>query len=168
MAQITNAGQNFLVILQIDLEDRHVEHADLAVGVEIALVGFLERTTIVGGSRLLRGSGTRQAVLLDDGLLAALGPRLAEAGIPAVIAMQGNVLQRTIATFMPVFFREFAPKRLGQIAPGFNLGKRRCADSGKSKHPNMRHLLPSFLAYFPPITRQFDVQRFLCVFAPLR
>ena len=42
----------------------------------------------------------------DDGVLAALGPRLAQAGIPAVIAMQGNVTMRTVGTFMPIFFRE--------------------------------------------------------------
>jgi hypothetical protein len=38
--------------------------------------------------------------------LAALGPRLVEAGVPAVIAMQGKVGLETIARFMPVFFAE--------------------------------------------------------------
>ena len=42
----------------------------------------------------------------DGGALSALGPRLAEAGIPAVLAMQGNVTMQTIAEFMPTFFRE--------------------------------------------------------------
>lgn len=45
--------------------------------------------------------------------LSALGPRLAEAGIPAVIAMQGNISMDTIAEFMPVFFEEL--QRDGQI-----------------------------------------------------
>lgn len=45
--------------------------------------------------------------------LAALGPRLAEAGIPAVIAMQGNVSMETVAGFMPTFFTEL--QRDGQI-----------------------------------------------------
>jgi CHAT domain/SIR2-like domain len=49
----------------------------------------------------------------DDGALAALGPRLAEAGIPAVLAMQGSVSMQTVAQFMPVFFREL--QRDGQI-----------------------------------------------------
>lgn len=40
------------------------------------------------------------------GPLAALGPRLAEAGIAAVVAMQGNVSPKTIAEFMPVFFKK--------------------------------------------------------------
>ncbi len=45
--------------------------------------------------------------------LSALGPRLAEAGIPAVIAMQGNISMQTVAEFMPVFFTEL--QRDGQI-----------------------------------------------------
>ncbi len=49
----------------------------------------------------------------DEGALAALGPRLAEAGVPAVLAMQGNVTMKTVAGFMPVFFREL--QRDGQI-----------------------------------------------------
>jgi len=51
-----------------------------------------------------------------DGLgevLTALGPRLAEAGIPAVLAMQGKISMQTVAEFMPVFFRELS--RDGQI-----------------------------------------------------
>jgi hypothetical protein len=45
--------------------------------------------------------------------LSALGPRLAEAGIPAVIAMQANIGLQTIAEFMPVFFSEL--QKDGQI-----------------------------------------------------
>lgn len=40
------------------------------------------------------------------GALSALGPRLAEAGVPAVLAMQGNISMDTIAEFMPLFFQE--------------------------------------------------------------
>jgi len=49
----------------------------------------------------------------DSGALSALGPQLAEAGIPAVVAMQGNVSMKTVAQFMPVFFTELL--RDGQI-----------------------------------------------------
>ncbi|NJK82270.1 MAG: CHAT domain-containing protein, partial [Chloroflexaceae bacterium] len=38
--------------------------------------------------------------------LVALGPRLAEAGVPAVLSMQGNVSIATLERFMPVFFHE--------------------------------------------------------------
>ncbi len=58
------------------------------------------------------GSGAEVASL-DDGALVGLGPRLAEAGIPAVLAMQGNITMRTVAEFMPVFFQEL--QRDGQI-----------------------------------------------------
>lgn len=50
---------------------------------------------------------------VDEGVLAALGPRLAAAGILAVVAMQGNVTMRTVAAFMPVFFTEL--QRDGQV-----------------------------------------------------
>ncbi|HLE51573.1 MAG TPA: CHAT domain-containing protein [Anaerolineales bacterium] len=48
-----------------------------------------------------------------QGALAALGPRLAQVGIPAVLAMQGDITMETVAHFMPVFFQELA--RDGQI-----------------------------------------------------
>jgi tetratricopeptide (TPR) repeat protein len=38
--------------------------------------------------------------------LAALGPSLAEAGVPAVLAMQGNITQKTVSQFMPSFFKQ--------------------------------------------------------------
>lgn len=38
--------------------------------------------------------------------LSALGPRMAEAGIPAILAMQGKISMETVAKFMPVFFKE--------------------------------------------------------------
>ncbi|MBP1700928.1 MAG: hypothetical protein H6Q38_35 [Chloroflexi bacterium] len=41
-----------------------------------------------------------------QGAMAALGPQLAQAGVPAVIAMQGDVSMNTVAQFMPVFFQE--------------------------------------------------------------
>jgi hypothetical protein len=58
------------------------------------------------------GSGA-EARTGDGGALAAFGPRLAEAGVPAVVAMQGNVTMQTMAQFMPVFFQEL--QRDGQI-----------------------------------------------------
>jgi len=43
----------------------------------------------------------------------ALGPQLARAGVPAVLAMQGDISVETNGRFMPLFFRELA--RHGQI-----------------------------------------------------
>lgn len=45
--------------------------------------------------------------------LQAIGPRLAQAGIPAVIAMQGNISMDSVKKFMPVFFEEL--QKDGQI-----------------------------------------------------
>lgn len=39
-------------------------------------------------------------------VLQAIGPRLAQAGVPAVIAMQGNISMESVKKFMPVFFAE--------------------------------------------------------------
>lgn len=49
----------------------------------------------------------------DGDALSALGPRLAEAGVPAVLAMQGKISMQTVAEFMPIFFAEL--QRDGQI-----------------------------------------------------
>jgi hypothetical protein len=59
-----------------------------------------------------RSSGG-DVIAADGGALAALGPRLAEAGAPAVVAMQGDISMATIEQFMPVFFREL--REHGQI-----------------------------------------------------
>jgi hypothetical protein len=45
--------------------------------------------------------------------LQALGPKLAQAGVPAVIAIQGNVSMESIKKFMPIFFAEI--QKDGQI-----------------------------------------------------
>jgi hypothetical protein len=49
------------------------------------------------------GAGTDQRSE-DAGVLAALGPRLAEVGVPAVVAMQGNISMTTAAVFTKTFF----------------------------------------------------------------
>jgi hypothetical protein len=60
-------------------------------------------------------AGKGQAGFSSDaqGALAAFGPLLAQAGIPAVVAMQGQVSMDTVAEFMPVFFREL--RQDGQV-----------------------------------------------------
>lgn len=47
-----------------------------------------------------------QACTDDKGALAALGPRLAEAGVPAIVAMQDNIRMDTAHAFLAVFFKE--------------------------------------------------------------
>jgi len=48
-----------------------------------------------------------------QGALAALGPQLAQAGVPAVLAMQGKINMSTIAELMPSFFSKL--KNNGRI-----------------------------------------------------
>jgi hypothetical protein len=53
------------------------------------------------------GRGGVEARTVDDhGVLASLGPSLAEAGVAAVVAMNGSVTMKTVEDFMPVFFTE--------------------------------------------------------------
>ncbi len=61
-----------------------------------------------------QSAGTGQETEADEqGVLTATGPRLTEAGVPAVIAMQGNLTMKTAAGFLPVFFQEL--QRDGQV-----------------------------------------------------
>jgi hypothetical protein len=62
------------------------------------------------------GVGRGELQTDDNGALAALGPRLAEAGIPAVLAMQGNVTASTVGAFMPTFFRSLATDSAVDVA----------------------------------------------------
>ncbi|HZM82568.1 MAG TPA: CHAT domain-containing protein [Candidatus Limnocylindrales bacterium] len=50
--------------------------------------------------------GHGSAGLDDQRALAALGPRLAADGVPAVLAMQGNVSMVTMEQFLPAFYKE--------------------------------------------------------------
>jgi CHAT domain/SIR2-like domain len=52
------------------------------------------------------GTGDTEPSTFDEGALAALGPRMARAGVPAVIAMQGNIAMTTMSVFLPRLFRE--------------------------------------------------------------
>lgn len=69
----------------------------------------------------------------DGGPLVALGPRLAEAGIAAVLAMQGTVAMRTVASFMPVFFRELATD--GCIDRAVATARRAIGDAAEAWRP---------------------------------
>ena len=77
----------------------------------VRLRGLPERPRLVVLCAAQRAGATAHST--DPGVLAALGPRLAEAGIPAVLAIHGNVTVATMAEFMPCFFVEL--RRDGQI-----------------------------------------------------
>jgi CHAT domain/SIR2-like domain len=58
------------------------------------------------------GTGTS----LDEGAMAALGPQLFDAGVPAVLAMQGNVSQVASAVFMEKLFGELLDHGIVDLA----------------------------------------------------
>ncbi|HEX8560236.1 MAG TPA: CHAT domain-containing protein [Pyrinomonadaceae bacterium] len=83
--------------------------SDIVAGNELAsALGDLRKRPrlVVLVSCQSAGRGGGEAAASDKGSLAALGPRLARVGIPAVVAMQSNVTVRTISEFMPVFLGE--------------------------------------------------------------
>jgi hypothetical protein len=58
--------------------------------------------------------GTGNEASVDHGALAAIGPKLVQqAGIAAVVAMQGNVYMRSVEAMMPAFFQELV--HMGQV-----------------------------------------------------
>jgi hypothetical protein len=80
----------------------------------ISLMAGLQRPPRLVVLASCQGAGRGDEARTDDrGVLAALGPQLAEAGIPAVVAMHGNIFMKTVGVFMPVFFREL--RRDGRI-----------------------------------------------------
>ena len=91
----------------------------------------------------------------DGGELAALGPRLAEIGIPAVIAMQGNVTMKTVSSFMPAFFREL--QKDGQIDRAMSVARGSVRDRYDCWMPVLfMRLLTGRLWYVPGLDTGFD------------
>jgi hypothetical protein len=90
-------------------------HAEVISGSDLAKrLGELlvQPRLVILASRQHAGHG--DDTLADDGgALAAMGPRLAEAGVLAVIAMQASITRATCARFFPSFFHEL--RRSGQI-----------------------------------------------------
>jgi CHAT domain/SIR2-like domain len=60
-----------------------------------------------------QSAGSGETTSSDEGALPFLGPLLAAMGIPAVVAMQGNITMTTLEEFMPSFFHEV--QRDGQL-----------------------------------------------------
>lgn len=84
----------------------------------------------------------------DRGALPALGPRLMRAGIPAVLAMQGRVLMRTVAMFMPVFFDEL--RKDGLIDRAMTVARGAVRDETDSWSPLLYMRLVSGRIWYVP------------------
>ena len=85
----------------------------------------------------------------DEGALAGLGPRLVmEAGIPAVLAMQGNVTVGTVSRFMGAVFTEL--KRDGQIDRAMAVARGSIRDRDDSWMPVLFMRLTSGRIWYEP------------------
>ncbi|NTV63133.1 MAG: CHAT domain-containing protein [Oscillochloris sp.] len=78
-----------------------------------ALRSMPDRPSLVVLASCQSAGDGESLALGDNGALAALGPQIAAAGVPSVLAMQGNVLMSTVAAFMPTFFDQLV--KHGQV-----------------------------------------------------
>nr|WP_296068269.1 CHAT domain-containing protein [uncultured Actinoplanes sp.] len=84
----------------------------------------------------------------DDGALAALGPRLAAAGVAAVVAMQGDISMETANLFAPAFFESLA--RNGRVHEAMAAGRRAVQDRRDWWAPVLFSRLRSGRTYYRP------------------
>jgi hypothetical protein len=129
-------------------------HGALIKGESVLYLENADRTVdAVRGNRLVEQLGTLQKaprlVVLascqsaghdreirtrDEGALAALGPKLAVlAGVPAVLALQGNTAMRTVQQFLSVFYQKLRPD--WQVDRAVGLGRRAVSDHHDSWKP---------------------------------
>ena len=99
------------VLLLEDAEGRAAPLSGTALVERIRDLNQVPRLIVLASCQSAGDADDRRSE--DGGVLAALGPRLAEAGAPAVLAMQGDVSMTTVARFMPTFLREL--QRDGQV-----------------------------------------------------
>jgi hypothetical protein len=110
---IDDRGEPFLLLVDKDGTKAEAVPGDALVELltglrQVPRLIVLESCQSAGQGHVARGR--------EDASLVALGPRLAEAGVPAVIAMHGNVTQDTADRFTDVFFKVlFADDSDGQI-----------------------------------------------------
>ena len=92
-------------LVYLENDAGNVERVD---GAELAtrLSELNQRPRLVVLASCESAGGGAEPGSTDEGVLAALGPRLAEAGIPAVVAMQGSITMQTAGKFLPAFFQE--------------------------------------------------------------
>jgi hypothetical protein len=90
------------LLLDLETEEEKGNKSYFRSG-EVLVRRLAEEVTIM--PRLVLLASCASAGTGDDNALAALGPLMARAGIPAVIAMQGYVQIQTVEEFIPVFFK---------------------------------------------------------------
>lgn len=83
------------------LENEHGQADRVSGTAFVATIAQMERPPLLIVLASCYGAGAG-----DERAFMAIGPRLAEAGVPAVLAMQGLVSKETIRTLMPTLFQE--------------------------------------------------------------
>jgi len=84
----------------------------------------------------------------DEGELSALGPRLAAAGVAAVVAMQGNISMTTAQTFAPAFYADLA--KHGSVDEAMAAARRSIRDRRDWWVPVLFSRLRSGRIYYKP------------------
>jgi hypothetical protein len=84
----------------------------------------------------------------DDGELSALGPRLARAGVAAVVAMQGNISMASAQSFFPKFFGEL--QEHGEVARASAAARRELVERPDWWSPVLFSRLRSGRTYYEP------------------
>jgi CHAT domain/SIR2-like domain len=101
-----------------------------------------------------QSSGTGEATS-DNGALAALGPRLAQAGIPAVVAMQGNVTMESMSKFIPSFFAEL--NRHGELDRAMAAARNKISERDDWWMPVLYMRVLSGRAWYRPGFKSFEL-----------
>ncbi len=91
----------------------------------IAALGTRPRLVVLASCE---GAGTGQSHGAEGEAMAALGPSLARAGVPAVLAMQGKISVETVAALMPRFFAEL--RHEGQVDRALALARAAVQERG--------------------------------------
>lgn len=92
-----------------------------------------------------------EAVSADtQGVLSALGPLVSRAGVPAVIAMQGNISMSTSTRFVGTFFKELLSDESGQLDRAMAVARSAVRERPDSWTPVLfMRLLSGSLWYLP-------------------
>jgi hypothetical protein len=125
-------GESFLLLEATNGDMESVRGADLVVWVEqlvsrprlVALISCQSALNDAGHARLPEGPTPGEGLAFT-----ALGPSLVQVGVPAVLAMQGDVSTDTMDAFLPVFFEELAED--GQLDRAVAAGRSSALDRNK-------------------------------------
>jgi hypothetical protein len=134
------------------LEDDAGKPARVAGSDLVSLVDGLEQLPRLVVLMSCQSAGTGKSDELD--VLGALGPKLAEAGVPAVLAMHGDVREETVKAFVPKFFSEL--QKDGQIDRAVALARAAVRDHPDAWSPVLYMRLVTGKLWYVPDFEDFE------------